>query len=361
VKVAIVGAGAIGGLTGAWMSKAGEDVTFVDVNREHVEAIRTRGLYIDGARDEHRLPPQKAFTPAELTEPLECVFLAVKSQHTREATEGIKHLLGPDSFVVSLQNGLVNEEVIASVIGAERTIGALPDYGGAYVDPGHLEFVIEGPVYVGELNGRITPRIQEVYRLLSHVAECHLLTDIKARVWAKRCFGGQTVASALVDAPYHVVLSDERALRVTGPLVREALEVAYAYGVNVPSGPFFEPGLYFPQTAAETERLFAFVRATVARQARHVLEHEKAGKHRYVKQGSGIHWDIVYRKRKSEVRWNHGPLEEKAAVVGVPLPLNTRLHRMIYELEDREREFGWHNFAELYDVVCALGKQLPGA
>ncbi len=359
MKVAIVGAGAIGGLAGAWMSMAGEDVTFVDVNREHVDALRTRGLRIDGARGEHRLPPQKALTPDELTDPLACVFLAVKSQHTHEATESIKHLLGPDSCVVSLQNGLVNEDVIAGIIGEDRALGALPDYGGAYVDPGHLEFVIEGPVYVGELDGRITPRVKEIARLLGLVAECHLLTDIKARIWAKRCFGSQTVASALVNAPSHVVLDDERALRVAGPLVREALEVAYAHGVRVPDGPFFQPALYMPSTSADTQRLYDFIRATVARQHRFLIEYERAGTHKYVKQGSGIHWDLVYRKRKSEVRWNHGPLEEKAAAVGHPLPLNRKLHQMIYEIEDHARDFGWHNFEELYALIRDLNKQLP--
>lgn len=359
MKVIIVGSGAIGGLAGAWMSMAGADVTFVDVNREHVEALRTRGLHIDGARGEHTLPPQRAFTPAELKDPLECVFLAVKSQHTREAIEGIKHLLGPESFVVSLQNGLVNEDVIGDVIGLERTLGALPDYGGAYVDPGHLEFVIEGPVYVGELDGRITPRVKQVERLLGLVAECHVLTDIRSRIWAKRCFGSQTVATALVNAPIHEVLDDERALRVVGPLVREALEVAYAFGIRVPDGPFFQPSLYFPKTPEDTQRLYAFIKATVAKQVSFVTEHEKTGTHKYVKQGSGIHWDLVYRKRKSEVRWNHGPLEEKAAEVGHPLPLNRRLHQMIYEIEDHTRDFGWHNFEELYTLIRALGTQLP--
>jgi 2-dehydropantoate 2-reductase len=359
MRVTIVGAGAIGGLAGAWMSMAGEDVTFVDVNREHVDALRSRGILIDGARGEHRLPPQKACTPGDLSGPLECVFLAVKSQHTREAVEGIAHLLGPAGFVVSLQNGLVNEDVIAGVVGLDRTIGALPDYGGAYVDPGHLEFVIDGPVYVGELDGRTTPRVREVERLLGLVAECHLLPDIRARIWAKRCFGSQTVATALVNAPSHVVLNDERALRVVGPLVREALEVAAAHGVRVPDGPFFEPALYMPATPAGTERLYAFIRATIAKQHRFLLEHEKAGTHKYVKQGSGIHWDLVYRKRKSEVRWNHGPLEEKAEAVGHPLPLNRCLHRMIYEIEDQKRDFGWHNFEELYELIRREGRQLP--
>ena len=167
------------------------------------------------------------------------------------------------------------------------------------------------------------------------------------------------VASALVDLPYHVVLSDVRAQRVTGPLVREALEVARAYGIDVPGGPFFEPSLYFPETHADTKRLFAWIRATVEKQARCAIEHQRAGTHTYVKQGSGIHWDIVYRRRNSEVRSGHGPLEEMAARVGVPVPLNTKLHRMIYEIEDGGRTLGWHNFDELQSLIGRLGKSLP--
>ena len=78
MRVTVVGSGAIGGLTGAWLAMGGEDVTFVDRNREHVEAIRTSGLRIDGGRGVHRLGAQRARTPEELAEPLECVLLAVK-------------------------------------------------------------------------------------------------------------------------------------------------------------------------------------------------------------------------------------------------------------------------------------------
>lgn len=359
MRVTIVGAGAIGGIAGAWMSMAGEDVTFVDQNRDHVEHLRARGLLIDGGRGDRRLGPQRAHTPDELAEPLECVFLAVKSQHTRGAVERIAPLLRPDGFVVSLQNGLTNEDVIADVVGRERTVGALPDYGGAYIDPGHLEFVIEGPVYVGELDGRLTPRVREAHRLLSHVAEAELLTDITARIWAKTCFGAQIVASALVDAPSYMVVGQERARRVVGPLVREALEVAAAHGVEVPGGPFFEPALYAPLTPADTQRLFAFMDAAQARQATYRRQEHQPGGHKYVKKASGIHWDIVHRKRKSEVRWSHGPLEDKAREASVPVPLNAKLHQMIYEIEDHRRELGWHNFDELRALIRTLGKEYP--
>ncbi|HXX38191.1 MAG TPA: ketopantoate reductase C-terminal domain-containing protein, partial [bacterium] len=235
----------------------------------------------------------------------------------------------------------------------------LPDYGGAYVDPGHLEFVIEGPVYVGEYDGRITPRVRAVHCLLSHVTEAELLTDIRARIWAKTCFGAQIVASALVDAPSYIVVGQERARRVVGPLVREALEVAAAHGVVVPAGPFFDPALYQPKTAADTQRLFRFMDEAQAKQSAYRRQEHQPGGHTYVKKGSGIHWDIVYRKRKSEVRWSHGPLEDKAREAGVPVHLNARLHQMIYEIEDGRRELGWHNFDELRALIRTLGKEYP--
>src|SRR5262245_21280735 len=130
------------------MTLAGEDVTFVDRWVEHVQAMRERGLFVDGLRGEHRVPV-KALLPSEVEGPLGMVFLACKSQDTRGAAEAMTPFLDERSIVVSLQNGM-NEGTIGEVIGLERVIGAIPDYGGALVDPGHLEFVHPGPAYVGE-------------------------------------------------------------------------------------------------------------------------------------------------------------------------------------------------------------------
>src|SRR5207248_8436955 len=117
--------------------------------------------------------------------PLDIVFLACKSHDTRSAVEGIKPLLGPNSVVVSLQNGM-NEELIGDLIGPERVVGAIPDYGGALVDPGHIEAVHPGVAYVGELDGSITDRAREAQRLLSHLVETELTTNIVGRLWAKQ-------------------------------------------------------------------------------------------------------------------------------------------------------------------------------
>jgi 2-dehydropantoate 2-reductase len=296
--------------------------------------------------------------PSEVAEPLECVFLAVKSQHTLDAVQAIKPLLRHDGFVVSLQNGFVNEDVIAGIVGVERTLGALPDYGGAYIAPGHLELAIEGPVYVGELGGRITSRVKEVHRVLSRMTECQLSTDIRARIWAKMCYSARIAATTLIDAPSHEVMAEERARRVIAPLTRERLEVAYAYGIKVPAGPVFDPALYFPQTPADTRQLFASIDEAMSRLSHHRLAVHPGG-YKCLFQSSGHHWDIVHWHRKSELRWSDGPLEEKARTVGISVPLNTRLHEMIYEIEDGKRTMGWHNMDELRELVRSLGKELP--
>jgi 2-dehydropantoate 2-reductase len=358
MKVHVVGAGAIGGLAGAWMSRAGVDVTFVDVDREHVQALRSAGVVINGARGCHRLPPQRALTPDELAEPLGCVFLAVQSQHTAEASRWIEPRLRSDGVVVSLQNGVMNENVIASVIGRERTIGGLPDYGGARVAPGELEQAIDGPVYVGELHGGVTPRLREIARLLSHVAECHVLTDITARIWAKACYGGRIATTTLVDAPTHAVMMDARTRRVAVPVIQERLQLAHAHGVEVPAGPYFDPALYFPKTSADTRRLFASLDEAMERLNRHRQQTERDG-YRCRFQASGFHWDIVHRHRPSELRWSDGPLEEAAAARGLPFTVNRRLHQMVYEIEDGRRAMGWSNIEELLELVRSLGKDLP--
>src|SRR4051812_40426296 len=114
MKIHIVGSGAIGGMAGVHMAMHGEDVTFVDQWREHVEAMQQHGMRITGIHGDQQVPV-RAILPDQIDEPLELVFLAVKSQHTEAAVRGIMPHLTPESVVVSLQNGM-NEEKIAALI-----------------------------------------------------------------------------------------------------------------------------------------------------------------------------------------------------------------------------------------------------
>lgn len=356
-RIAVVGCGGIGGLAGFYMARAGESVAFIDQNTEHVHAIRERGISVNGFYGPESIGPQRAFTPDEIPEPLDgLVFLACKSQHTKTATTQIVQYLTADSCVVSLQNGM-NETTMSTIVDRKRTMGALPDYGGAYLNPGVLEAVHEGTVYVGELDGSLTPRAREAARLLGigH-NRCELLTDIVGRIWTKQVYNSQIVSAALVDSATMQVLGNAAFQRLAAVLVREAMRVSDAAGVRLHTDQWFNPALYRQQTPDDTKRLLAAYDRLAAHLGAHRAKPHPQG-YKYVKKASGIHWDIVYRKRKSEAEYL--TVTCIADAYPVQIPLNRRLIQMIGEIEEGKRALGWHNVEELTAYAESLGERLP--
>ena len=359
MKVTIIGAGAIGGLAGAYMTRAGYDVLLVDRWREHVEVLNRQGLYIDGIRGEMTIPV-KACTPDELTGPLEAVLIATKSQHTEEALEALLPHFGPDTFIVSYQNGFNEPGIIsrlerAGLGGQERVMGSIPNYGGALVDPGHLEFVHEGAIQLGEMTGERTPRLLELAGMLGALTEVQLSDNIWGQIWAKEVYSAQVVFSALVDAPIRESLGVERYARVAGAVVREALEIAEASGIEVEAFDFFDPANYKPRTPQDTQKLLDNIHHAIWL----LKKDQKPSEHQFKKKGSGIWWDIVYRGRPSEVRASNGKLVMYGERVGADTRLNARLCDMIYEIEGGKRQLGFHNYIELESYVASIGKALP--
>ena len=360
MKVTIVGAGAIGGLAGAYMARAGHDIVLVDSWIEHVDAINRNGMFIDGIRGEIRIPV-RALTPDRLEPELEAVLIATKSQHTEAAARMVLPLLGPDGFIVSFQNGF-NEPLIAGVMtelgkgGMERVVGGLPNYGGALVDPGHLEFVHEGSIELGEMSGPRSPRLRALAGMLESLVPVRLPDDIWSLIWSKEVYMGQVVFSALIDAPIQDTLAQERWARVAGAILREGVGIADANGVVLEDLDFFRPDLYRAETLEATREAIAMIRHAAW------LLHKDQDPTRHVSRkrgGSGMWWDIVYRKRKSETEAQKGKLIEYGRSCGADTRLTERLRDMICEIEDGRRALGEHNLAELEAYVSATGKALP--
>ncbi len=359
MKVTIIGAGAIGGLAGAYMTRAGYDVLLVDRWREHVDALNANGLHLDGVRGDMTISV-KACTPDKLEEPLEAVLIATKSQHTEEALEQLLPHFGPETFVVSYQNGFNEPGIIATLEraglgGTERVMGSIPNYGGALVDPGYIEFVHEGPIQLGEMTGERTPRLETLAEMLSSLTEIQLSNNIWGQVWSKEVYSAQVVFSALADARIHETLGVERYARIAGAVVREALEIAEANGITVEPFDFFDPANYKPQTPADTQKLLGNINHAIWL----LKKDQKEDAHQFKKQGSGIWWDIVYRNRPSEVRASNGKLIAYGKEAGVDVRLNEKMCEMIYEIEEGKRALGFHNFDELGAYVEATGKALP--
>jgi 2-dehydropantoate 2-reductase len=324
VQVTVWGAGAIGGVVGAWLVRNGVDVLFVDQDAAHVEAMNRNGLFVDGIRGEFRVPV-KAVVPDDVRGPLGTVLLAVKCLHTETAVRQMMPHLTPESAVVSLQNGL-NEELIAELIGPERTVGCFVNFGADWQAPGHIRHGGEHPLYIGELDGRRTGRVEALQRLLSGFCETIVTDNIWGYLWSKLAYASILFATALVDAHVYEVVADPLARPVLAGLAREVLVVARAYGIRPERLVEFWPDEF---EAGDYDRAFARIAAHYRSQ---------------IKTKTGIWRDLAVRHRRTEVDCQVGVAIEKGRAVGLDLPLNRQLQALIHELEAGTRQMSWDNF-----------------
>jgi 2-dehydropantoate 2-reductase len=339
MRITIVGAGAIGGTVGAFLARGGEDVFFVDAVREHVDAMNARGLTITG-RVEFTVPVRAA-TPDGLRGSLEWVFLAVKAQHTEAALAPVVPLLGPQSVVVSLQNGL-NEERIAALVGRERTIAAHVNWGADYLGPGRIMYGGEGAFYIGELDGSVTDRLRALRDTLSRFTKVIVTPNIWGYKWGKQCWASLNYATALVDADAGDILADERNRRVGVALLAESVRLAKREGVKLEAFDGFEPDLMSPSTPQEWK-------AAMDSLDRMADAYWRAPDH--LKKRTGVWRDLVVRKRKTEVEPRIGDLVRRGRARGLEMPLNAALLRMIHEIEDGTRAMVPENLGELERLI----------
>ena len=340
MKSAVWGSGAIGGVVGAGMAAAGEEVLLVDVVPEHVQAMNDTGLVIRTASGDQRVKVDAAL-PDAVNGTFDLVFLAVKSQYTQSALDAIEPHLHARSAIVSLQNG-VNEPHIARRIGAERTIGCLVDFSADYHEPGLIARGRKGNLFVGELDGRATPRIEEVRRLLALSTPAHVCDNIMGHVWAKMCKGTIDATTALVDENALEVRFNRDYHPVRAQLVREAIEVAAAEGVTGAAFSHFDPAPFVDRSPAGREAAF------------HVLDEIARGQAQgNTKIRTGYWRDIVVRKRKTEIDYITGEIVRCGERHGIPTPLNRLQWKMFEEIESGRRPMQWQNLDELKSALGA--------
>ena len=332
LPITIYGAGAIGGSVGAYMARAGEDVLFVDRMAEHVDAMNTSGLRISGFDDMH--VTAKACLPNALRGPLGIVFLAVKSQDTQSALDVLAPLAGPDTAVVSLQNG-VNPPLIAERLGAQRTIGAFVSYPADWQAPGHIEHGGHGNIWIGELDGRITPRLERIAALLSHCVTPHITDNIYGYLWAKQVDCSLLFSQAVTNETMADVYGSKRYQPLLVALLGEGVAVAAAAGIRLEVFDDFDLRLMRPKTGAEMQAAIA------------ALDRFAAFWRPRVKKRTGPWRDLAVRKRPTEVDYMIGAVVAEGARRGVPCPLNASLVRQVKEIERGERVQGLHNLDEL--------------
>jgi 2-dehydropantoate 2-reductase len=235
MRICILGAGALGCAIGAGLAEGGADVTLINRNAAHVDAINADGLRLRDHEGERRVRI-KAATSAVLVGPVDLVILLVKSFHTREAMDQAGPLLAPHTLVLSLQNGLGHEDVLAEYVGRERVLAGKTYVGGTLLGPGHIIHGVHGKeTVIGELDGRVTDRVRAVAREFERADMLIEISDnIMGTIWDKLLINVATGAvTAISRMPYGDLYGCGPLEAVGVAAVREAMEVAHASGVRL--------------------------------------------------------------------------------------------------------------------------------
>lgn len=233
MKIAVLGAGALGSAIGGTLSRAGHVVTLINRNRDHVVAINTDGLRMRSAEGEVTVQAHAAVDAKGLG-PQDLVIVLVKSFQTREAIRGAMTLVGPETVVMSLQNGLGHEEVLAELVGRERLLAGKTYVGGVLLGPGQVLVGVAGKeTLIGELDGRLSPRALAIGEAFNAAGLVTTVSDnILGLIWDKLLVNVATGAVAAITRLTYGPLYEVHEIEETAiAAVREAMQVARACGI----------------------------------------------------------------------------------------------------------------------------------
>jgi 2-dehydropantoate 2-reductase len=222
----------------ALLASAGHEVWAVDGWREHVDAIRARGLRLEGASGD-RTVRLNATTRAADAGPCELVIIATKAMHVAQAAQSARSLLGPDTVVISIQNGLGGPDTAGQILGRERVIvGVVGGFGASIKAPGHAHHNGWELVRLGEFSGPVSPRLEaiaEVWRSGGFRVKC--FDDIDQLVWEKLicnvCYSG---TCTVLERTILEVIEDPDAWLLASGCAGEAYAVARARGIRLDIG-----------------------------------------------------------------------------------------------------------------------------
>jgi len=338
-KIAVLGVGAIGGTIGAYLIRGGHEIVLIDQWAAHIEKIRSAGLTLSDPEGEFTVPA-KALHLSDINnirEQFDIVYLSVKSYDTRWSTYMIEPYLKSTGFILPAQNSL-NDEMVASIVGFNRTVGCVPALGGAIYEPGHIIRTYPMTLHcftVGELSGIITPRITEIIESLKLIGPSEATNNIWGARWAKMIINCMMNTIAGLIGPAISSLNDEQLntlnlIRITTGC--EVMRVAYALGVAVE--PIWEiPGREFAE--ATSKNAVSKLKDKLAVAVQKVYLTPEQTKRVGVPGRPSLLQDVM-KGRRTEVDFLNGYAVKKGKEVGVPTPMNDAIVDLMKKLENGE-------------------------
>jgi len=302
MKVVVLGAGAMGCLYGGLLAEGENEVWLLDVWKEHVDTINQRGLIIEGIKGKRVIKGINATTNPEEAGVADLLIVFVKSTVTEVAVKGAKSIIGENTTVMTLQNGLGNVEKIESVVGKGKVIAGVTSHGSTLLGPGHIRHAGEGDTYLGEADGNATDRLSKIVDVFNAAGiKCNVADNILSLIWSKLIVNVGINALTSITGLRNGQLLDY-------PSTEELLELAVAEALDV----------------AEVKGIKLQYQDSVS----HVKE-----VCRLTAENKSSMFQDVLNKRKTEIEMINGAIVREGEKEGIDTPVNKVLTNLVTALQ----------------------------
>ncbi len=298
MKISIVGSGAMGSLFGGRLALSGQNVVLYDVYEEHVDAINKAGLAIeDATTGQITLIHPKASSDPQSVVDSDVLIIFVKSTNTEEVAVKFKEFVKPDTIVLTLQNGLGNEEILRTHFGPHRTAAGVTSQGATFLGPGKIRHAGKGPTHMAMSDGDSKKLDALATALEAAGFEIHVERDVAGMIWSKLLINvGINALTALLNVKNGQLLDYTDAKSLMADLVTEAVTVAKARGIH----------LTYDDPIAT---VYEVAQKTSANASSMLQDFQKS--------------------RQSEIDFMNGAIVREAKALGILVPVNEVLTRLV--------------------------------
>ena len=335
MRIAIYGAGSLGTILGAFISKAGIEIELINRNKAHVEALKNNGAQVVGTLQFRQ--PVVAYTPEEMNGLYDIVFLMTKQQHNKEVVQKLNSYLAPDGVLVTFQNGLP-EMQIAEILGEERVLGCTVAWGATMKEPGVCELTSEPDALsfsLGAISEKRSKHFAKVKDLLERMGTVDVEENFLGTRWSKllinAAFSGM---SAVLGCTFGEAAGPRDSRRVVQALIKECIDVCEAGGIRIEpvQGKDIVKLLNYTNPI---KKAFSFFIIPIA-----IRKHAKLK--------ASMLQDIE-KGKLTEVDAINGAVSEYGRKVGCPTPMNDRVVEIIHKIEKGELKPEFENL-KYFDI-----------
>ena len=322
MRIAIYGAGSLGTILGAFISKAGVPIELINRNKAHIAALKEKGAQVVGTMNFNQ--PVVAYTPDEMSGTYDILFLMTKQQHNAEVVQMLKGFLASDGVLVTFQNGLP-EVQIAEVLGEERVLGCTVAWGATMQSPGVCELTSEPDALsfsLGAISKQRSKHFAKVKELLEMMGTVELEENFLGTRWSKllinAAFSGM---SAVLGCTFGEAAGPKDSRRIVQALIKECIDVCQVGGIRIEPVQGKDIVKLLNYTNA-LKRAFSFFIIPIA-----IRKHAKLK--------ASMLQDLE-KGKLTEVDAINGAVSEYGRMVNFPTPVNDKVVEIIHRIEQGE-------------------------